>query len=65
MGKESTYIKGTDLRIGMTVQRFSNGVEMSHPMIVYASGPYYRNPLYADEDFKVIQHADIATTVSK
>ena len=53
--KEEKFIKGRDIAIGMKVQRFDNGLSMSHPLIVYVDGPYFNNPLYADDDFKVIQ----------
>jgi hypothetical protein len=52
---EDRFIKGSELELGMRVQRFDNGIEMSHPMIVYADGVYFENPLYKDDDFKVIQ----------
>ena len=64
MKKKDKYIKGSELKIGMTVQRFSGGLAMNHPMIVFASGPYYKNPLYADDNFKVIHDVDLGAAAS-
>ena len=53
--KAGDIIKGHQLKVGMRVQRELSGVPMQSPMIVYADGVYYKNPLYSDDDFRLIE----------
>lgn len=48
-------VKGHELELGMKVQRLFEGQPTQHPMIIFAEGPYYQNPLYRDDDFLLIE----------
>jgi hypothetical protein len=51
---EKRIVKGSELELGMTVQRLLNGSPIHHPMIIFSDGPYYKNPLYIEDDFEVL-----------
>ena len=52
--KVGDKIKGKYLRVGMRVRRCVSGKYLdSQTMIVYIDGPYFNNPLYADDVFLV------------
>jgi len=54
--KQGDTIKGSEIKLGMTVQRINEkGQKMSHPLFVYTDCPYYRNSLYSNDDFIVIE----------
>jgi hypothetical protein len=52
--KVGDKIKGKDLVVGMKVRRYVSGKYLdSQSMIVYSEGPYFNNPLYAEDFFQV------------
>lgn len=57
--KDGDIVKGHELQLGMKVQRLYKGKAAQHPMIIYADGPYFQNPLYRDEEFLLIKTKDV------
>ena len=51
--KEGDLIKGTELVVGVEVQRMVSGKYPGENMIVYEDGVCYKNPLYSDDEFLV------------
>lgn len=55
-------VTGKDLELGMVVIRLNDkGQKMTHQMIVYSDGPYYKNPLYKDDVFLLVSLPDSAS----
>ena len=52
--KVGDKIKGRSLKVGMRVRRYVSGKHLDdQSIVVYMDGPYYNNPLYADDVFIV------------
>lgn len=56
---EKKIVKGGELELGMKVQRLFEGEAAQHPMIIFADGPYYKNPLYREDDFEVLSDSAV------